>query len=178
MTAPQRTEIERTANVSAAPCYQCNRCTAGCPMLFAMDLTPAQIVHSLRLGQEQNVLESKAIWACVACQTCTARCPQDVDVDQLLTAARIVARRRGMEPAIKEISDFLESYMENMYLYGRIGEIPLLLTLKIKEQNFFDDFMLGIRLFTRGRLSLLDLPKGASQYRELYNRTKAKEESK
>lgn len=147
-------------------------------MLFAMDLTPAQVVHSLRLGKEDRVLESKTIWACLACQTCTARCPQEVDVDRLLTAARVIAKEKGLEPAVKEIANFLESYMENMYLYGRIGEIPLLATLKLKEQNFFDDFMLGIKLLARGRLSLLDLPKNAQEYRELYNRTKEKEKAK
>jgi heterodisulfide reductase subunit C len=130
------------------------------------------------LGQEDRVLKSKSIWACLACQTCTARCPQEVDVDRLLTSARIVARQKGVEPAIKEIANFLESYMENMYLYGRIGEIPLLVTLKLKEQTFFDDFLLGIKLFTRGRLSLLDLPKGAAEYRELYNRTRENEQMK
>lgn len=56
-----KTKVEQVAGVSS-PCYQCNRCTAGCPMVFAMDLTPAQFVHALRLGEEEKVLHSDAIW--------------------------------------------------------------------------------------------------------------------
>lgn len=175
MAETMQTTIEKVAGVSSAPCLQCNKCTAGCPIVSAMDLTPAQIVHLLRLGREEKVLKSHSIWACLACQTCTARCPQDVDVDKLLTAARIVAMQQGILPEKREMYNFILSYMENLYLYGRLGEIPLLLTLKLKEQNFFDDFVLGLQLLTRGRLNLVDLPHGGDTYRELYKKTREKE---
>jgi len=172
-----KTRVEQIAGASSSPCYQCHRCTAGCPMVFAMDLTPAQFVHALRLGDEEKVLHSDTIWVCLSCETCTTRCPQEVDVDKLLMAARIVAKEQGIVPTITEIPNFYESYMENMYLYGRIGELPFIVTLKLKEQNFFDDFALGLQLLSRGRLNLLDLPKGGATYRELYKRTMEKEES-
>lgn len=172
---PLRTRVEQIAGVSSAPCYQCNRCTAGCPLVFAMDITPAQVVHALRLGQEEKVLRSASIWVCLSCETCTTRCPQEVDLDKLMMAARIMARERGIVPKVEEILNFYESYMENMYLYGRIGEVALILTLKLKEQNFFDDVALGIDLFVRGRLKLLDLPEGGAIYRRLYKRTLEKE---
>ncbi len=172
-----KTRVEQVAGVSASPCYQCNRCTAGCPMIFAMDMTPAQIIHALRLGHEDKVLHSDAIWVCLSCETCTTRCPQEVDVDKLLMSARIVAKAEGIVPKVNEIPAFYESYLENMYLYGRIGELPLIVTLKLKEQNFFDDFALGWNLLSRGRLSLFHLPQGGATYRELYKRTIEKEKS-
>lgn len=175
---PLRTRVEQAAGVSSAPCFQCNRCTAGCPLVFAMDLTPAQVVHALRLGQEEKVLHSNTIWICLSCETCTTRCPQEVDVDKLMMAARIVAKEQEIVPKVDEIPTFYESYMENMFLFGRIGELPLIMTLKLKEQNFFDDFALGIDLLARGRLKLLDLPEGGAVYRKVYERTLEKEQSK
>jgi heterodisulfide reductase subunit C len=58
---------------SAEVCFQCNRCTAGCPLVSHTDLTPAQMVHYLLLGNWGPVLKSEAIWVCVHCETCTAR---------------------------------------------------------------------------------------------------------
>ncbi|MFY9726185.1 MAG: 4Fe-4S dicluster domain-containing protein, partial [Bryobacteraceae bacterium] len=55
--------------VSPNACFQCNRCTAGCPLAAAMDLTPAEVVHYLLLGDRETVLQSQSIWACVHCET-------------------------------------------------------------------------------------------------------------
>jgi Fe-S-cluster-containing hydrogenase component 2 len=34
-----KTSVEQVTGVSASRCYQCHRCTAGCPVIFAMDTT-------------------------------------------------------------------------------------------------------------------------------------------
>jgi heterodisulfide reductase subunit C len=59
-------------------CYQCVKCTSGCPLSNHFDLTPNQVMRALQLGDE-SVLESKTIWLCASCQTCTTRCPQGLD---------------------------------------------------------------------------------------------------
>jgi heterodisulfide reductase subunit C len=54
-------------------CYQCKKCTAGCPITFAMDILPHQIIKYIQLGLEEKVLTSKTIWLCAACETCGTR---------------------------------------------------------------------------------------------------------
>ena len=61
-------------------CYQCLKCSAGCPMTFAMDYPPSQIMRMVQLGQEDDLLASKTIWVCLTCNTCSIRCPNDIDI--------------------------------------------------------------------------------------------------
>lgn len=156
-------------------CFQCNRCTAGCPLLSAMDLTPAGVVHRLALGEWEPVLRSEAIWVCVHCETCTARCPQEVDISKLLQAARVVAWRNGKVAPDQAIATYFASFLENLYLYGRSAELPLTVICKLKSENYFQDFILGLRLIARGRLNFCSLPHGGSTYRRLYERVRQKE---
>jgi len=162
-------------SVSPDACFQCNRCTAGCPLLPAMDLTPARMVHHLLLGEWEPVLRSKAIWVCVHCETCTARCPQEVDISKLLQAARVIAWRGGKVAPDQAIATYFASFLENLYLYGRSAELPLTLICKLKSENYFQDFTLGLRLIARGRLNFFSLPQGGSAYRRLYDRVRQKE---
>ena len=60
-------------------CYQCLKCTSGCPLIEHMDLHPNQVMRAAQLD-DVSVLESKTIWACASCQTCTTRCPQGIDI--------------------------------------------------------------------------------------------------
>ncbi len=144
-------------------------------MLSAMDLTPAQVVHHALLGDWDPVLKSEAIWACVHCETCTARCPQDVDISKLLHAARAAAWRSGKVAPDQAIAAYFASFLENLYLYGRSAELPLTIICKVKSEDYFRDFMLGLRLIARGRLNFLSLPRGGTTYRRLYERVREME---
>ena len=68
-------QVEEMSAQRVADCYQCGKCTAGCPTAFAMDYPPNQIIRGIQLGMRDAVLSSKAIWVCAACETCTTRCP-------------------------------------------------------------------------------------------------------
>ena len=162
-------------SVSADVCFQCNRCTAGCPLVSAMDLTPAQVVHHLLLGDWDAVLESEAIWVCVHCETCTARCPQEVDISKLFNAARVIAWREGRVAKDQAIATYFASFLENLYLYGRSAELPLTVICKLKSENYLRDFRLGLRLIARGRLNFFSLPRGGARYRRLFERVRQKE---
>ena len=70
-------------------CYQCRKCSAGCSVSYAMDHTPAQLIHGMRLGMVDLVLNSKTMWLCASFETCTIRCLQDVDVTKVMDAVKI-----------------------------------------------------------------------------------------
>ncbi len=82
-------------------CYQCKKCAAGCPVSYAMDHTPAQLIHGMRLGMDALVLNSKTIWQCTSCETCTTRCPQDVDVVKVMDVVKIIALHQGVKPTVQ-----------------------------------------------------------------------------
>ena len=75
-------------------CYQCGKCSAGCPMSFAMDLLPNQVMRLVQLGLEEDIAASRTIWQCASCLTCTVRCPKGVDISRVMEALRLIVLRK------------------------------------------------------------------------------------
>ncbi len=84
-------KVEEYSGQDLLICYQCGKCSAGCPAAFAMDLLPSQVIRLIQLGQVREVLDSSTIWFCAACQTCYARCPKGVDLSRIMEALRDIA---------------------------------------------------------------------------------------
>ncbi|MFC1932732.1 4Fe-4S dicluster domain-containing protein [Chloroflexota bacterium] len=78
-------------------CYQCGKCSAGCPMSFAMDLLPNQIIRLVQLGLEEDIDSSKTVWLCASCFTCTVRCPKGVDISRIMEALRLITLRKNID---------------------------------------------------------------------------------
>ena len=68
-------EVERLSGQKLLACYQCGKCSAGCPMAAHMDILPNQLIRMAQLGMREQLLASKSIWMCVSCLTCNSRCP-------------------------------------------------------------------------------------------------------
>lgn len=88
-------EIEELSGQNLYACYQCGKCSAGCPLGFAADLLPHQVMRLLQLGMVKEVFSSQAPWLCVACMTCSTRCPKGVDVAKVMEAIRTIQLREG-----------------------------------------------------------------------------------
>jgi len=85
-------------------CYQCGKCSAGCPVASFMDLLPSQVIRLVQLDS-QSVLECKAIWFCASCFACAARCPKGLDLCRVMEALRTIhLRREGSHIDIARIS--------------------------------------------------------------------------
>ena len=82
-------------------CYQCGRCSSGCPLTFAMRLLPNQVIRLVQLGLEEEALESNTIWVCASCLTCHARCPRGVDLAKVMEALRAIGLRPGTQDRIR-----------------------------------------------------------------------------
>jgi heterodisulfide reductase subunit C len=97
-------QVEQLSGQNIFACYQCGKCSAGCPIGEAMDILPDQAVRLLQLGEVEEVLSSRTPWLCAACLTCVTRCPRGIDLARLMEALRVVwLRDRGsfFEPAQK-----------------------------------------------------------------------------
>jgi heterodisulfide reductase subunit C len=86
--------VEEISGQDLLACNQCGKCSAGCPVVAAMDLLPNQVIRMAQLGME-DVLECNTIWICASCLTCVTRCPKGVDLPRLMEALRQIALRRG-----------------------------------------------------------------------------------
>lgn len=92
--------VKQLSDVNISDCYQCGKCSAGCPCAKTMNILPHQIMRRLQLGQATQVLEESAIWKCVSCMTCWSRCPRQVNLSRVMEALRTI--RMAGEPDFKK----------------------------------------------------------------------------
>ena len=117
-------KIALESDVKLHECYQCGKCSAGCPMAHAMDVMPRQVVRMLQLGMVEELMKSKTIWLCAACHTCVERCPHEIDIPTLIERSRYEARRRKY-CAVREVNVFTDSFLANVELFGKSQEVIL-----------------------------------------------------
>lgn len=105
-TAKFIAKVERLSGQDLLACYQCGRCTSGCPMASHMDILPNQIIRFAQLGMSDQLLNSNSIWTCVTCFTCNSRCPKGVRIAEVIEALRqILLRNRNDHLLVEELSD-------------------------------------------------------------------------
>lgn len=86
-------KIESLSGQDLLACYQCGKCSAGCPMAKYMDILPSQMIRYAQLGLKDELLASNAIWMCVSCYTCNTRCPKGVKIAEVIESVRQVQLR-------------------------------------------------------------------------------------
>ncbi|MEN6437116.1 MAG: 4Fe-4S dicluster domain-containing protein, partial [Syntrophobacter sp.] len=60
--------VEEESEQKLSSCYQCGKCTAGCPFSFAYDVPVNQIMRFVQAGQKEAALNCKSIWLCATCK--------------------------------------------------------------------------------------------------------------
>src|SRR4030042_2855900 len=86
-------KIAEISDQRISDCYQCGRCTAGCPFAKFMDLSPNQVIRLIQLGMREEVLKAQGPWFCAACLVCQTRCPKGVDIPRVMEAVRVIHLR-------------------------------------------------------------------------------------
>lgn len=145
-----------------AECYQCGKCTAGCPVAGRMEHMPNQIVRMVQMGDIEGAMASSAMWECVSCQTCTTRCPKSVDCAGVMDMLRVrSAGRPSAEQARHQTILFQQAFLKNIRRHGRLNELELVGTFKtvVFAKNLavpflFKDALLAPRMAQRGKLKL------------------------
>lgn len=148
-------KIERLTNQSPMLCYQCGKCSAGCPVRNYMDDSPNKVVRYVQLGFDDQALQSKTPWLCAGCLTCSARCPQNFDVAKFMDALRQISLEENVEIAEKDTVVFHKAFLNQIKKYGRAFEFGLVREYKLKTLNLFQDVDVAPEMLLKGKLSLL-----------------------
>ncbi|MFQ6109480.1 MAG: 4Fe-4S dicluster domain-containing protein [Candidatus Aminicenantales bacterium] len=90
-------KVQEMSGQNLLACYQCGKCSAGCPAVSQMDILPNQIIRYAQLGLKDDLLKSKAIWICASCMTCNARCPKGINIAEVIEALRQILLRKRMD---------------------------------------------------------------------------------
>jgi heterodisulfide reductase subunit B len=146
--------VQREIGQNVYLCYQCVKCTSGCPLADHFDLRPNQVMRYLQFNDER-VLRSKTIWMCASCQTCTTRCPQGLDIAGIMDTLRIESKRRGLQPAIPDVDKFGTLFLRDIGLLGRLYEVGLMAGMNLVTGHPTKDLEMGIQMMRRGKLNLI-----------------------
>ncbi|MFH1350556.1 MAG: 4Fe-4S dicluster domain-containing protein [Pseudomonadota bacterium] len=80
-------------------CFTCRTCTASCPITAVNEkFNPLRIIRMALYGLKEEVLESDFIWLCSSCYACQERCPQGVNITELMTLLKNMAVKEGKAP--------------------------------------------------------------------------------
>jgi len=140
-------------------CYQCVKCTSGCPVAEYFDWQPNQIMRAVQLGQEDIALQSKTPWLCSSCLTCTTRCPQGLDITAIMEFLTRESLERGYKPQVPETNRFNKAFMREINLWGRSYEPGLMAELILQNpKTLIDDIQLYLKFFQKGKIGFLPHP--------------------
>ncbi|MDD5094116.1 MAG: 4Fe-4S dicluster domain-containing protein [Dehalococcoidia bacterium] len=154
-------------------CYQCLTCSLGCPVAFAMDYRPNQVMRMVQLGQKQKLLESSTIWICAGCETCVTRCPNEVNILGVMDTLREMALREKVEGKEKVIPTFHQTFLYPVEKLGKQYELGMLLLLKLRTKDFFSDLGLGMKMFARRKLKLFPSKiKASKEMKTIFEKTR------
>ena len=167
-------EIEEQSNEELSSCYQCKKCSNGCPVTFAMDYLPHQIIHLIQMGIKDAVLKSATIWVCTSCETCTTRCPNDINISKIIDMLRVISLKSGIATGEKRVPIFHDTFLSSLKSRGRVYELGMIgqytiksgdITARFKNGSLIEEVKLGWQMFKKGRFKFF--PQKIRQTREI-----------
>ena len=165
-------EIEKISGENLSECYQCGKCSAGCPIAFEMDQLPNQIIRLLQLGLVEEALQSRTIWLCASCETCSTRCPREVDLAAIMDALRILAVREGAPRPEKAMPLFNHIFLDLIRKYGRIFEGELVGRFNLGTLQPLKDIFKAPKLITRGKMPFFPSIVDAAKLKKIFKKIK------
>ncbi|MDQ1256141.1 MAG: heterodisulfide reductase subunit, partial [Candidatus Hydrogenedentes bacterium] len=132
-------EVERRSGSPVGACFQCHKCSSGCPVGPDMDLLSSQIMRLIHLGARDEVLECEAIWACASCQACTTRCPMGIDIAAVMDTLRMMAVERNAVMGDARGKHFNKAFLTSVRWHGRVYEFGMMALYKLTSRDFFSD---------------------------------------
>lgn len=162
--------VEKLEDVDVNLCYQCRKCTSGCPLTDFMDYTPTQIIHAVRLGLKDLVLNSNTYQLCIACGMCNTRCPQETGLYDIMEALSVIARREGVKPKAVRVDKFFDVGMSNMRQFGRMYDFGVAAMHRLKTGNLTEDLGMGIKMFQKGKMELLPAFQNSKEMKKIFKK--------
>jgi heterodisulfide reductase subunit C len=104
--------MHRLGGETLTLCYQCGTCASSCPVArLTKRFNPRTILKDAILGNKEKVLNDGSIWLCTSCFNCQERCPQEIEIADIIYALRNMALKEKRVPQafIEMASNLAES---------------------------------------------------------------------
>lgn len=134
----------RLGGETLTACYQCGTCASSCPVAKLTPIfNPREVIKLSLLGEKQEIVAGKAIWLCCSCFNCQERCPQKVEIADVIYALRNIALAEGHIPAI--YSEFASALKNE----GRIVQVSKFVEKKREEYGLPPLKLIGVDAIRR-----------------------------
>ncbi len=170
-------EVLDASRANLERCYQCQACSSGCPVAYAFDYAPHQLLRMVQLGFKERVLDSTTYWLCASCETCATRCPNDIEIVQVMDTLRHIALREGRTQRTG-LPLFHNTFLSGVRSNGKVYELMLILRYMLISRDIFKlgelpgNIKMGIGMFTRGKLAVLPARiKGLANIKRIFQQT-------
>jgi len=166
-------EVSSRSGQKVALCFQCQKCSSGCPVAAYADLHPSQLLRLVQFGLRDQALASRFLWLCSSCETCGARCPNGIRTAAVVDALREMA----VDPRAPERNTrlFHQAFLDSVRRYGRVHELGMLTRYKLRSGSLFQDLDVGRHMFFKGKLKLMPhRVHDVGAVREIFRRVAAK----
>ena len=169
-------EVLQRSGINVMRCYQCGKCSAGCPMASEMSKRPHEVMHLVMRNKRDELLGSDGIWLCVSCETCSARCPNGADPARVIDTLREIALEQDPALSPRAIGAFNRSFLDQIKQSGRMSEVGLAAQYNLRSGQLLQDAGAMPSLFTRGKLNLrASSVKNAGELRRIFTRVETAE---
>ena len=167
--ASARAEMKERTGRNTSRCYQCGKCSAGCPMAGETSLRPHDVMRLVNLDQRERLLTNESIWLCLTCETCTERCPNGCDPARTIDALREMALEASPGSAPRPVLAFHRSFLDQIRLTGRSFELGLVAEYKLRTGALLQDVASVPGLVARGKLGFIPHPiEGVKDVRRIF----------
>jgi heterodisulfide reductase subunit C len=136
-------------------CYQCKKCTLGCPSAYAMRMKPHEFMRALQLGLAEEIYWSGTIWICLSCETCNTRCPQGINILHVIDGLREMSRRVEHYNPQTAVPAMHRIFMGLVERFGKVYELGLALLINLVMLTPFKDIDMASPMLLKGKLKPL-----------------------
>lgn len=157
-----RALVEQRAGVDLAACYQCKKCSIGCPVADIVSASPTEIIRRLQLTAGDELLQTDLVWTCLSCETCYARCPNKINFAGIIDALRAIALEKGVAKPKGDAPLFNRRFLDTVKTYGRTYDLQMILAYKLGTGKLMDDAEKFPTMLKKGKMAVLP-PSGADK---------------
>lgn len=173
-----RKQVEHESEQNVSSCYQCEKCTNGCPLYEWMDIQPHKVMRCVQLGLKEQILKSQTIWLCASCETCSARCPNGIDIAHVMDSLRQLSQREQIPASQYNIPIFHNAFLGSIRRHGRVHEGEMAVTYYFENESWAGILKLasmGFLVFLKGKVKLRpNRVHAVQQVKDIFRRTESK----
>jgi len=170
--------VQQASGVDLSVCFQCKKCTSGCPVAKLVKSPPSEIMRRLHLDAGDELLESDILWMCVSCETCSARCPMGIDVAAVMDALRHLALEKGTSKQEGNVPLFNRAFLKTVQMFGRTYDIAMIAAYKIGSLKLMNDTEKFPSMLKKKKIALLpSLAADRKTTKRIFKKAKEKKET-